>query len=86
MRVFIPKTAIPVFNGFYRVTPRGAVYRAKKGKGTWIGRKLKPYTPTPASYPTVSLHCAGKRTNITIRNLVRLIERRAHAQRQKTKS
>lgn len=47
-----------IYFGHYRLYADGTVERLKKGKGTWIGRMLTPYTnPTTDQY-YVRL-CAG---------------------------
>lgn len=46
------------YYGYYRIFKDGTIVRNKRGKGTFIGRELQPYTPTHCQEEYVKL-CNG---------------------------
>lgn len=46
------------YEGLYEVSSEGDVFRVASGKGTWVGRKLKPYLNT-SGYLYVTLYRNG---------------------------
>ena len=58
-----------VYYGNYEVNRAGVVRRIKPGPGTWVGRILNPYQPSPGSDHYVSLYHDGKRRQYSIENL-----------------
>lgn len=44
-----------IYYGYYEINHKGQIRRAKRGRGTYIGKILKPY----GAYPQVKLHKDG---------------------------
>jgi hypothetical protein len=62
-----------IYWGYYEISTKGVIRRVKEGKGTWIGRVLKPYHTSYSGNSDegyVCLYVKGKRYQKSVNELV----------------